>query len=63
MSGKAKPVMGVTASAPRITSRAVWLACLYIGFPLIGALVVFDIVIWAIARAVWDICIGVWCWV
>lgn len=54
--------MGVAASAPRITGRAIWLACLYIGFPLIGALVVFDILVWAVARAVWDICIGVWCW-
>ena len=57
-----KPVLGVTASAPRPTPAALRLALIYLGLPLVGSLLVLDLVVWAVALAIWDICIGVWCW-
>jgi len=54
--------MGVTAPAPRPTPRAMWLVFRYLGAPLIGALVLFDVLVWLAGRALFDVCIGVWCW-
>ncbi len=62
MAKSPKTVMGVHAPAPRITARAIWLALVYLGFPLFLALVAFDVVVWLAAQALWDICIGLWCW-
>ena len=54
--------MGVDAPGPRITHLGIWLAVRLIGLPLLAALVLMDILIWAVAAAIWDICIGLWCW-
>lgn len=54
--------MGVDAPAPRITGRAVWLVSVYLALPLIAALVAFDVVVWWIFKAVWGVCVGLWCW-
>lgn len=62
MATHGKPVLGVTAAAPRPTPAALRLALLYLGLPFVTALLVLDIAIWAVATAIWDVCIGVWCW-
>ncbi len=62
MPRKAISVLGVTAPAPRITGRALWLVATRLALPLILALVAFDVLVWLAADAVWDICIGLWCW-
>ena len=62
MAKAAKQVMGVRAPAPRVTGAAIRLAVLRLGLPLLGGLVAVDVVIWLVADAIWDICIGVWCW-
>ncbi|MEM7465019.1 MAG: hypothetical protein AAF362_20305 [Pseudomonadota bacterium] len=59
----ADPVYGISALAPRITSKAIWLALRYVGLPLLAGLVLFDILVWWIASAIWDVCIGLWCWI
>lgn len=57
-----KSVMGVEAPAPRVTPAAIWLGLRLLGLPLLAGLVVVDIAIWLVAKAIWDVCIGVWCW-
>jgi len=57
-----KPVYGITARAPRITGKAIWLALRYVGLPLLAGLILFDVLIWLIFEAVWNVCIGLWCW-
>lgn len=55
--------MGITAPGPRVTPRAVWLCIRLIGLPLLAMLVLVDIAIWLAAEALWDVCIGLWCWI
>jgi hypothetical protein len=62
MRTKPKPVMGVNAPGPRVTPCAIWLLVRMIGLPVLGALVLLDVVIWLLADAIWDVCVGVWCW-
>ena len=62
MAKRSEPILGVIAPAPRPTSAALRLALLYVGLPLVGTLLIVDIAVWAIALAIWDTCIGVWCW-
>ena len=54
--------MGVDAPGPRVTPRAIWLLVRLIGLPLLGALFLLDVAIWLLADALWDVCIGLWCW-
>lgn len=58
-----KPVYGVTANAPRITKTAIWLAVCFVGLPVLAGLILLDVLIWWVADAIWDVCIGLWCWV
>lgn len=62
MARKTASVMGVTARAPRITGRAIWLVSVYLALPLIAWLVAFDVAVWWIADRVWGICVALWCW-
>ena len=62
MSKRPKSVMGIDAPGPRPTPTAIWLVLRYLGLPLLAALLIFDIFVWALADAIWGICIGVWCW-
>jgi len=58
-----KPVYGTTARAPRVTKTAIWLALRYVGLPLLAGLVLLDVLIWWVFDTLWDVCIGLWCWV
>ncbi len=57
-----KSVLGVTASGPRVTLRALWLALAFVGLPLICVLLLIDVLIWAVIMLIWDKCFGFWCW-
>ena len=57
-----KPVYGITARAPRVTKSAIWLALRYVGLPLLAGLILLDVVIWLVFEAVWNVCVGLWCW-
>lgn len=56
-------VMGVTAPAPRVTPRAVVLASVWIGLPLILTLLAIDVAIWFAVKMIWGGCYGLWCWI
>lgn len=60
---KSKPVAvyGVSAPTARMTPLGVWLAVSRFGAPLIAALLLFDIVVWAIGRYVFGVCAAIWC--
>ena len=62
MARKKETVMGVSVGAPRVTGYALWLAASRLALPLILGLVAFDVVVWWLADAIWNICIGLWCW-
>lgn len=53
--------MGLSAGAPRPTRRAIWLALLYLGVPIVSLGVLVDLAIWALGQLVWGTCIGLWC--
>ncbi|MEM6662633.1 MAG: hypothetical protein AAF666_10710 [Pseudomonadota bacterium] len=57
-----RSVMGVSVGAPRVTPGAIWIALRYVGFPLLAALVAFDVLVWLVIDAAWGICVGLWCW-
>lgn len=61
MARASKSVMGVSAGAPRPTRRAIWLALLYLGVPIVSLGVLVDLVIWVAGKLVWGTCIGLWC--
>lgn len=63
MGTKPTPVMGIDAPGPKVTPRAIWLALRYVGLPLMAALVTLDVAIWLLVEAIWDVCIGLWCWI
>lgn len=56
-----KPVYGITARAPRITRKAIWLSVRYVGLPLLAGLILLDVMIWWVADVIWNVCIGLWC--
>lgn len=58
-----KPVYGITAPAPRITQKAIWLALRYVGLPLLAGLILLDVVVWWVFEVIWSVCIGLWCWI
>ena len=58
-----KSVYGISVGAPRVTRRAIWLAVAYFGLPLLGGLIAFDVLVWWVADTLWDVCIGLWCWI
>ena len=62
MARRMKTIMGVTAPAPRITPRALWLVARHLAIPLLSGLVLFDIVVWWLVEQIWGVCIGLWCW-
>lgn len=62
MGRKARSVMGVRASAPRVTARALWLIVIYLALPLMTLLLGFDLAVWWLADAVWGVCVALWCW-
>ncbi len=62
MSRRDAPVMGHVLPAPRITRAGILLLVLHLGLPLLGLLAAMDVLVWAIGRAAFHTCIGVWCW-
>ena len=62
MARRSTPVMGVHAAAPRVTPQAVVMLVGYVGLPLLTALVLFDVFIWAVVKLIWGGCYGLWCW-
>ena len=62
MARKTPAVMGVTAPAPRITGRAIWLVASRLALPLILGLVAFDVLVWWVAATFFDTCAAIWCW-
>lgn len=59
---KVEAVYGKTLPAPRMTHGAIKLMLVYVGLPIVALGVVLDVMVWAIARAAFDVCIGLWCW-
>ena len=59
---KPAKVMGVDAPAPRPTWAAVRLVLAYVGVPVLAALLAFDVAVWLVFDLVWDVCVGLWCW-
>lgn len=55
-------VMGHVIPAPRITNAGIRLMVMHVGLPLLSALVLFDAIVWAAGRLLFDTCIGLWCW-
>lgn len=55
-------VMGHVVPAPRVTRAGIALMVLHLGLPVFGALVLVDVIVWAAGQALFDTCIGVWCW-
>lgn len=54
-------VYGVVAPTARPTPLGVWLAFSRFGAPLIAALLLFDVVVWAIGRYTFGVCAAIWC--
>ncbi len=54
-------VMGWRIPAPRVTLEGRLLALARLGLPVIGALLLFDVLVWAIFEAVFGWCVAVWC--
>lgn len=54
-------VRGVEAPPPRPTLWAVWYGLLYGGLPLVGVLLLLDLVLYAVFRFGFGRCYGLWC--
>jgi hypothetical protein len=57
-----RTILGVRAARPRPTPAALRLALLRLVLPAALVLLAFDIAVWALARALFGVCIGLWCW-
>lgn len=60
----AKPdaaVYGHRLTGPRLTPMAVWLAFRWVGLPILGVTFILDVIVYVIARAAFDRCVGLWC--
>ena len=55
-------VMDHSIHPARLTPLGLALLVLHLGVPVLGALVLFDVLVWAAGRYLLDTCIGVWCW-
>jgi len=55
-------VYGHDIAPCRVTRTGAVLAVTRLVLPFIGSLALLDLLIWAIARGVFDACYGVWCW-
>jgi len=58
---KAQKVGGVEAPPPRPTLWAAFYAFLYLGLPIIGILLILDLVLYAVFRFGFGECYGFWC--
>ena len=54
-------VLGRRLPPPRVTPTGARLFLLYIGLPMLTALFLLDLAIWAIAEAALDRCVAIWC--
>lgn len=63
MRRKPSTVLGIHATAPRVTPRAIGLLVGYVGLPILTGLVLVDVAIWAVVKLVWGGCYGLWCWI
>ena len=52
------PVPAMGRAAPAATALRV----LNLGLPVLAALVLFDVLVWAAGQYLMDTCIGIWCW-
>ena len=55
-------VLGHRLPPPRVTTTGVWLFFLYLGAPTVFLLLLFDVLVWAVAYLAFDACVAVWCW-
>lgn len=58
---KPAAIFGVAAPTPRPTPTGLRLALLYLAAPTLGALLLFDLVVWALGLWLFDVCFAVWC--
>lgn len=56
-----KTVRGHIIEPPRPTKKAFLLAALYLGVPMIGFLLMLDVLLYAIFELVLDRCYGIFC--
>lgn len=54
-------VMGRRIPTPRLTIMGCWLAFSRLGLPVLAALLLFDLLIWAAFKALTGWCVAVWC--
>ncbi|MEO1330850.1 MAG: hypothetical protein AAFW46_14435 [Pseudomonadota bacterium] len=54
-------VMGREIPEPRVTIEGRWLAFTRLGLPLLGALFLFDLAVWALFEALFGWCVAIWC--
>ena len=54
-------VYGHDLPEPRITPTGHGLALLYVGAPLLAALMLFDVIVWAIGHSAFGVCVAIWC--
>lgn len=58
---RVQTVMGQRIPVPRVTIEGRLLALLYLGAPLMAALLLFDVVVWALFKLTLGWCVAVWC--
>lgn len=53
--------MGHRIPAPRVTIEGRFLAVARLGLPILAALTLFDLVVWALLKATTGWCVALWC--
>ena len=62
MRRKIQRVKGHSIPKPQMTGWGYWAIFAYAIVPFLGALALLDGAIYLLARELWGVCYGVWCW-
>ena len=58
---RVQTVMGREIPEPRVTLEGRWMAFSRLGLPLLAVLLIFDILVWALFKALFGWCVALWC--